>query len=103
MAWSRHAVNTSMYACLQPSLASDSLDKSVWNRFGHPKDARRGRAREGAHQHAIPAYTGHLIDEDSTVNASQILSICSSVCAALTLMRTSDLPPGVAGGKIRFT
>ena len=44
-----------------------------------------------------------VVRHDSALNASQILSICSSVWAAQTLMRTSDLPSGVAGGKIRFT
>lgn len=38
-----------------------------------------------------------------SANAAQIASICSGVCAALTLQRISDTPFGVAGGSIKLT
>ena len=77
---------------------------------GQVGQAGQGRIQLARGQHggvpenpAVQAVVRHQAVSDKILNASQILSTCSSVWAALTLMRTSDLPPGVAGGKIRFT
>lgn len=48
-------------------------------------------------------YLCELITLYSLAKVSPTYLICSAVCAALTLHRTSDFPSGAAGGRIRFT